>query len=180
MPSFRMQFPCRDVGPLADRFGVLEDDACLAAGRAARERGHYTREEFVRVCAWKTARSRSRVATNSGKDIKRASQRALGSEVEATRMEALLALTGVGVPTASTLLYFAFPDAYPILDVRALDSLGVKARSQYPVSFWLAYLSACRELAARCGVDIRTLDKALWQYSKERATPHARAAARRS
>jgi hypothetical protein len=62
-----------------------------------------------------------------------------------------------------------FPDDYPILDVRALESLGVKPRSQYPVSFWLEYLSACRGLARRHGVSIRTLDKALWQHSKERA-----------
>ena len=52
-------------------------------------------------------------------------------------MEALLTLTGVGVPTASTLLYFAFPDAYPVLDVRALESLGVKrARSIRSASGW--------------------------------------------
>jgi hypothetical protein len=45
----------------------------------------------------------------------------------------------------------------------------------YPVSFWLEYLSACRELARRHGISIRTLDKALWQHSKERAAgavPH--------
>ena len=56
-------------------------------------------------------------------------------------MTALLELDGVGVPTASTLLYCAFPDHYPILDVRALESLGVKPRSQYPLSFWLGYLA---------------------------------------
>jgi hypothetical protein len=39
----------------------------------------------------------------------------------------------------------------------------------YPVGFWLAYLSACRTLAQRAGVTLRTLDKALWQHSKERA-----------
>ncbi len=65
-------------------------------------------------------------------------------------MEALLSLSGVGVPTASTLLYFAFPALYPILDVRALESLGVKPRSQYPITFWLGYLEACRALAVRC------------------------------
>jgi hypothetical protein len=84
-------------------------------------------------------------------------------------MAALLELEGVGVPTASTLLYCAFPEDYPILDVRALESLGVKPRSQYPLSFWLGYLDACRELAQRAGVPLRTLDKALWQYSKERS-----------
>ena len=69
-------------------------------------------------------------------------------------MQALLSLSGVGVPTASTLLYFAFPALYPILDVRALESLGVKPRSQYPISFWLGYLEACRALAAA----VRRLD----------------------
>jgi len=96
-----------------------------------------------------------------------ASRRALGAADEASRIAALLELVGVGVPTASTLLYFAFPDDYPILDVRALESLGVKPRSTYPVSFWLEYLDACRELSLRAGVSLRTLDKALWQHSKE-------------
>ena len=97
-----------------------------------------------------------------------ATGRALAVVDETARMSALLELVGVGVPTASTLLCFAFPDRYPILDVRALESLGVMPRSQYPLSFWLGYLEACRELAARCGVSLRTLDKALWQHSKER------------
>jgi hypothetical protein len=35
------------------------------------------------------------------------------------------------------------------------------------VSFWVGYLHACRDLAAEHGVSLRTLDKALWQYSKE-------------
>lgn len=96
-----------------------------------------------------------------------ATGRALSAGDEATRIAALLELEGVGVPTASTLLYFAFPDDYPILDIRALESLGVKPRSTYPVSFWLEYLDACRTLARRAGVTLRTLDKALWQYSKE-------------
>ena len=100
--------------------------------------------------------------------------RALAATDESGRITPLLKLHGVGVPTASTLLYFAFPDDYPILDVRALESLGVKPRSVYPVSFWLDYLGACRDLARRYGVSIRTLDKALWQHSKERATAQRR------
>ena len=79
----------------------------------------------------------------------------------------------MGAPTASTLLFFAFPDDYPILDVRALESLGAKPRSQYPITFWLDYLGVCRELASRHGVGVGTLDKALWQHSKERGKPVA-------
>ncbi len=110
-----------------------------------------------------------RVAANKPKAVARQTGRAFATDGEAERMRALLELDGVGVPTASTLLFFVFPDAYPILDVRALESLGVRPRSQYPVSFWLAYVDACRGLASQHGVDIRTLDKALWQHSKERS-----------
>ena len=119
------------------------------------------------MCAWKTVRSRPKVAANTEAAVVDATGRALAAVDEATRIAALLELEGVGVPTASTLLYFAFPDDYPILDVRALESLGVKPRSTYPVSFWLEYLEACREFSRSAGVSLRTLDKALWQHSKE-------------
>jgi hypothetical protein len=169
MPAFSLQFACTEIEALARRFGYSDDTRLLELGAAVRRRGHYTREEFIQVCAWKTVRSRSKVASNPAAAVIEATSLALTATDEARRIEALLALEGVGVPTASTLLYVAFPDDYPILDVRALESLGVKPRSQYPVSFWLAYLSACRELARQYGVSIRTLDKALWQHSKERA-----------
>ena len=165
--NFELQFPPDEIRPLADRFGEPDDSRLRAAGAAALARGHYTREEFVEVCAWKTVRSRPRVASNTESAVVHATAAALTATDEADRMGALLRLAGVGVPTGSTLLYFAFPDDYPILDVRALQSLGVKPRSQYPLSFWLAYLGACRELARRYGVPIRSLDKALWQHSKE-------------
>ncbi len=174
MPDFELQFPPEEVGPLAARFGSTDDAACQAAGVAARGRGFYTREEFLTVCAWKTPRSRPRVERNGPAAVEEATRRALASPAERERMAALVALEGVGVPTASTLLHFAFPDDYPILDVRALESLGQRARSGYPVAYWLRYLDACRELAFRHGVSLRTLDKALWQHSKERESPSQR------
>jgi hypothetical protein len=170
VPTFKLQFPARQIQALASRFPDFDESRLLAAGAVARARGHYTRQEFIEVCAGKTVRSRAKVARNGEATVIETTGRALATSDEATRMGALLELEGVGVPTASTLLYCTFPSDYPILDVRALESLGVKPRSQYPVSFWLGYLSACRELAGRHGVSLRTLDKALWQYSKERAT----------
>lgn len=169
MTSFDLQFPIEHVPALAARFPATDDGPGLALGARVRARGHYRRAEFIEVCGWKTVRSRPKVAANSARAVVDATRRAMAAGDEATRISALLELEGVGVPTASTLLYFVFPDDYPILDVRALDSLGVKPRSTYPISFWLAYLSACRTLAARAGVSIRTLDKALWQHSKERS-----------
>jgi hypothetical protein len=164
-----LQFPPERIDELAGRFSYEDDTACLAAGAAAQDRGYYQRGEFLTICAWKTKRSVPRVEANSAGHVTGATCRSFGATDESERMEALLELDGVGVPTGSALLFFAFPGDYPILDVRALESLGVKARPQYSVGFWLDYLAACRALAHMHGVTIRTLDKALWQHSKERA-----------
>jgi hypothetical protein len=169
--TFALQFPPEEIPALAARFGESDDGPYLRAGAAARARGRYTRAEFLLVCEWKSARSRPLVAANAPAAIARATGAALAATGDAERIAALLALKGVGVPTASVLLHFAEPGRYPILDVRALESLGVKGRSTYPVSFWLCYVDACRALSARHGVSLRTLDKALWQHSKERARP---------
>jgi hypothetical protein len=172
MPTFALQFDPAEIPGLAARFGETDDSACEAAGLAAAARGWYTRKEFLTVCAWKSPRSRPLVEANGPARVRRLTGQAFGTGDEALRMEALLELEGVGVPTASCLLYFADPASYTILDVRALESLGVRGRSTYPVAFWLEYLYACRELARLHGVSLRTLDKALWQRSKElAATP---------
>jgi hypothetical protein len=167
LPTFALRFPASEIEATARRAGFEDSPRLIAAGAAARARGHYTRREFIEVCAAKTPRSKPKVASNTPAVVRNATARAFATDDERERMGALLELVGVGVPTASTLLYFAFPSDYPILDVRALESLGVKPRSTYPVSFWLEYLQACRALARRSGVSIRTLDKALWQHSKE-------------
>jgi hypothetical protein len=86
---------------------------------------------------------------------------------EGARMSTLRWLWGVDVPTASALLFFAFPDDYPIIDVRALGSLGQKKPRYYSAKFWTEYLDACRSLSKELDVSIRTLDKALWQASVE-------------
>jgi hypothetical protein len=169
VPSFELQFPVEQIPALAARFPAMDDAPGLVLGAGVLARGHYTRAEFIEVCGWKTVRSRPKVAANSEAAVVDATRRALSASEEEVRVSALVELAGVGVPTASTLLYFVFPDDYPILDVRALESLGVKPRSVYPVGFWLDYLNTCRTLAQRAGVDIRTLDKALWQHSKERS-----------
>jgi hypothetical protein len=169
VPSFELQFDPSEIETLAARFSYEDDGNARAAGHSARRRGFYTREEFLTVCEWKTKRSRPKVAVNSEEAVQRATTVSLDrAGDEKQRMEALTSLAGVGVPTGSALLHFADPGKYPILDVRAMSSLGCRPRTTYPVEFWLDYLDVCRTLAREHGVAIRTLDKALWQRSKER------------
>ena len=94
----------------------------------------------------------------------------LASQNERIRIEVLTLLHGVSWPTASVLLHLGHPDPYPILDFRAMWSLSVDVPDDtsgfYTFDLWWAYTQFCRKLANQCGVDMRTLDRALWQYSK--------------
>jgi hypothetical protein len=166
--EFVLQFDPAEIEPLASRFGYADDSSALAAGTSARGRGFYTTDELALVCRWKSPRGSGLVIQNLSDEVQAATRIALAADTpEADRADALTGLRGVGMPSASALMHFAFPDRYPILDVRALESLGVAGRSTYTTAFWLRYVDACRALAARHGVSLRTLDKALWQHSKE-------------
>jgi hypothetical protein len=178
MPELALQFPIEEVAAYAARFPAVGDEPALAIGRAARERGHYTRAEFVAACRWKTPRSAPLVALNSAEAVEAATRLALDPATgERERMAALRSLSGVSWATASVLLHLADPDRWPILDVRAVQALGA-SRPGAGLGFWEAYVQAYRDVAARAGVDGRTLDRALWQWSKERDAvrrPSARA-----
>jgi hypothetical protein len=82
-------------------------------------------------------------------------------------MYILRSLEGVEWPTASVILHFCDRGPYPILDYRALWSLGYARPPTYTYEFWNAYTGFLRALSRDTGRDMRTVDKALWQYSKE-------------
>jgi hypothetical protein len=168
MRAFALQFPIERVPEYAARFPAEDDGAALAIGRNARKRSHYTLEEFRKVCRWKTPRSAPLVARNTAEAVAALTGVALSeTSSERERIDALRSLRGVGWPTASVLLHLAYPDRYPILDKRVVHALGVRAPSTYSFRFWEALVSAWRELAEQAGVDGRTFDQALWQWSKE-------------
>jgi hypothetical protein len=168
MTRFDLQLDIREVADHAARYPLQDDVDVLAMGRAARKRGYYTQAELRRVCRWKTPRSGPLVARNSVAEVKRATLTASsdGSD-ESERMRALRELDGVDWASASVLLHLAYPERYPILDVRVLHALGIRRRVTYGYRFWLEYVDAYRELLARAGVDGRTLDRGLWQWSAE-------------
>ena len=71
------------------------------------------------------------------------------------------------VPARSVVLHFFHNDPYPILDFRALWSISLDVPSQYDFDFWWNYVEYCRALSTESHLDMRQLDRALWQYSKE-------------
>src|SRR5207248_1449128 len=109
---------------LTSRYDYAADHEARQAGRRARARGYYTKSEFMAVCGWKSIRSSGLAKANSESIIHSRTRIALAVDNDRGRMRELTKLNGVGVPVASTLLHFAFPRRYPILDYRVLESLG--------------------------------------------------------
>jgi len=167
---FRLRFPQRAVSEWASRYAYAGSDTPLLDEIRPRvlARGHLTRHEFLKICAWKSPRTKPWCRENSEHDVRTLTRAAFASADEALKIDLLRLLRGVAWPTASTILHFCDARPYPILDYRALWSLGYDEPPRYTTEFWLAYLGYTRELAERLGLPIRTVDRALWQYSKER------------
>lgn len=129
--------------------------------------GHLTKYQLRLIARWTSPLSAGHIEQNGDEYIKEVSTFAFSAKQERARIETLTLLDGVSWPTASVILHLFHREPYPVLDVRALWSLGADAPSQYTFPFWWRYVEACRDLAKRNAVPMRTLGRALWQYSKE-------------
>lgn len=166
---FELQFDRSEIPRLATRYSYPNENLIEATAREHKTRGYLTRPEFLTLCKWKTERSKTRVAKNTEGLVEEATRVALSAKHEQLRIQALISLSGVSWPTASVILHFWHSDPYPILDFRALWSLGREnPPAAYNFDFWWQYTLFCRDLAKECSVSMRTLDRALWQFSAEK------------
>ena len=127
-----------------------------------------TQPEFLAMCRWKSARTQSYCARNSAEFVEEVTPVSFSTRNEALRIQVLTLLAGVDWPTASVILHFCSNEQYPVLDYRALWSLNTEQPNDYNFSFWQEYTEYFRKLAQRNNISMRTLDRALWQYSKEK------------
>ena len=161
--------PERDLQHWATRTAYADDreiEERLAP--AARARGYLTRDEFLRLCRWKTPRSGPRCAGNHEDFVHEVTRTALATTNEELKIRVLLLLAGVSWPTASVILHFCDRGRYPVLDVRALWTVGFRRPPAYTFPLWWAYTGFVRGIGDRTGLSMRIIDRALWQYSKER------------
>lgn len=165
---FELRFNRDEIQDWAERYNKRFDE--LVEGQIApqvRERQYYTREEFLCLCQWKAPRPRRKVEDNSEEFVREVTKTALSASNERLRIMVLTLLSGVNWPTASVLLHFGHREPYPIIDHRSLWALNTPVPKKYKFGFWWAYVEFCRNLSSEAGVSMRTLNRALWQYSKE-------------
>jgi len=168
---FELKFTCADIKALASRYD--DDDSSMEQAGKQIANGNYSRKYLTEIVRWKSQRNIALLQENSDADIRNALKTAHMSNSERQALETLRGLRGVEVPTASAILTAIDPSRWTVIDFRALEALGVYQKSP-GVDFYLAYLSKCREIAKECTVDLRTLDRAMWQWSKERPHSHSR------
>jgi len=167
------RFPLEQIQSLARRYvggntdQVREEKIIGTISPRVRSAGFYTRPDFLELCFWKTPRTQPRCQRNDDAFIEEVTRIALGTQNERLRIEGLTLLSGVSWPTASVLLHFGHRDPYPILDFRALESLEIPMPPEYTFEFWWEYVLVCRELSRKHDADMRTIDRALWQFSLE-------------
>lgn len=132
-----------------------------------RAQGFLNKNDFVTICEWNSRRPRALYRSNAEDFIREVTRVSFATRHERVRVEILTLLKGVSLATASVLLHFCAPDPYPILDSRSLWSLRAAPPRKLDMDFWLQYVRVTRKLAKQARVDMRTLDRALWQYAKE-------------
>ena len=132
----------------------------------AAERGNMTRDDLIAVAKWKWrgGRTRQLCGRNTEAEVEEITAVSFTAESERLRIGALLALCGVHWPMASVILHFAFPDRYPVLDIRAMNTVG--GSTHYTFEKCMKYVELCRKASKTHDVSMHTLDKALWTFDK--------------
>ena len=190
MPDFRLQFATADdhetlkrILDYATRYlvndgGAEKDARALQAGAAIRS-GQYTRGNFETIVYWKLEaflylKPGRNLDRNEDEEIADALRLAVDARTPRAAISVLCGLLGVRVPVASAVLTAIDPERYTVIDKRALHALGA-ASNDVTTELYLAHLGACRKLAGRYHVELRTLDRALWRWSEEQPKTRSRA-----
>jgi hypothetical protein len=153
------------------------DTAPLIASLShVRERGYFTRSEFLSMCKWKEPRERRRQdwAANTEDEVRMLSARAFGASDEARRILHLCRLRGVGIPVASAFLTLVDPERYGVIDIRVWQLLALYQEVDYDpdgsalqVLHWLDYLDKIRLWADELKVSVRTIERTLFQHHRD-------------
>lgn len=162
-----LRIPPNEIRSYQQRYDYTADPKLEHIRPLAKSQGYLTVCQLHELVLWKSRRRAALAKENSGAFVKEITSFAFTANFEESKIGLLVLLSGVQFPTASVILHFCVDDTYPILDFRAIWSLGLEKPAAYSPEYWVKYTRACRSLAAKHGLTVRELDMALWQFSKE-------------
>lgn len=140
---------------------------------------------FKSILNWKTARAKGFVEWKNFAKYKKGFRKALhalkgqGKTRNSRRaLEVLDDLPGIGIPVASTILHFACPEVFPIVDFRTVGVLQEsghldKSKSLYhyrdTIPGYQSFRDAIANIVNQCPKrSLRQIDRALFAYHKNK------------
>ena len=163
----RLRIPPNELRKYSQRYDYGADPKLSHLEEAAKKQSYLTRAQLHELALWKSRRRADLVLANDETFVREVTSFAFSAEHEYSRIAPLTLLKGVQFPTASVVLHFCVDRSYPILDFRAIWSLGMDQPPFYTPEYWCAYTALCRSISAQYALTVRELDMALWQYSRE-------------
>lgn len=157
------------------RYDETEDDEedykriLLSVAKDIKKLDTLSKDVFVNLLIWKTPRLKGIVKLNGFNSYAEAIKRCLGVP-EDQRLKVLDDLYGIGVPFASTILHFIYPDEFPIMDIRTVEVLyaggyiksKVRDAQRYP-NFKTTIFSIQKKYPVWT---LRQIDRALFAFHK--------------
>ena len=164
----KLRFKGNKIQKIASRYEYsISEVELLELRPKVIKRGYLLKSELQQIAYWKSPRSSGHSHSNPDNYVQEISSFSFCAKNERSRIEILTLLDGISWPLATVILHFCHSDPYPIIDFRSLWSVSLEVPSHYGFELWWCYADFCRKIAKNNNVDMRTLDRALWQYSKE-------------
>ena len=172
-----------EAAPRESLAALVGSDSRFGGGSAQRSSPRTARRQAARIpdhgrvregVSLEVATTDEHVRANTHHSVRQPRCRARDRS-DALRLQALLQLDGVSVPTASAILTLLDPRRYGVIDIRVwrlLHSVGAvtgnrEGRNLTPAQ-WLEFLSILRPLSSRLGVTVREVELALFNVQKAR------------
>jgi len=138
------------------------------------KRGYFTKDEFIKMGMWKSARPKQQYLENSEKEIISISKKVLATKFEKRRIELFTTLKGVSIPTASAILTLIDPKNYGVIDIRVWQVLylygSVKVKrtgTNFDFNNWYNYLMKLRFYAKKFKVSARDIERTIFFHHKK-------------
>lgn len=133
------------------------------------QKGTISKGTFIDILNWKAPRVKGIVKLNEFDTYDKAFRKCFKAPND-EKLAILNELYGIGVPVASTILHFMYPQSFPIMDIRTVETLYYagyiksKTRDQKRyIPFRYAILSIATDYPKW---SLRQIDRALFAYHK--------------
>jgi hypothetical protein len=153
----------------------LEDYLFRTVSPRFKAEGTLDAHDFFAIVVWKSNRAKTLIRAglaNTHTSVHDLLRAVFAARTPAEKVETLIAVPGIGLPMASAILTVCYPDDFTVLDYRAwatLRALGYRLPKTlaWNARGYLKYCDTCKRIAAKVGVSLRDLDRALWAKSWE-------------